>query len=268
VRSHRLGLAGLVSVLLTAAGCAPATEYVHGTPVRLVETSVRLHAHDLAIHLSPGTTPHGVGPLLVYATGDAGWWGKDKDLFYTLVRWGYPVAGFSAREYLHHLGPNVEVERRVQLANDYAEIVRAAETTLELPATESIVLVGKSRGAGLEVAAATTARLRPILRGVLAVGLTREEEYIRRRRPGARRDQPLIMLQNYEAIPQLGAVPLAVIQSTGDEYLPAADARALFGPDTPTRHFIEVPSKDHNFSGMLPELYDEMARGLDWILQR
>src|SRR3954447_298110 len=137
---------------LVLASCAPSIEYVRGEPVRLFDTFVRLHQHDLAIHVSPGTKPRGAGPLLVYATGDAGWWGTDKEMFYVLVRWGYPVAGFSSREYLHHLGRHIEVERPVQLASDYAEIVRAAETALELPSTESLVLVGKSRGAGLEVA--------------------------------------------------------------------------------------------------------------------
>ena len=268
-RSVRLGRDLVVAALsLAVVRCGVRVEYARGAPVRLSDAVVRLHEHDLALHLSLGTIPGGGGPLLVYATGDAGWWGKDKELFHVLVRWGYPTAAFSSREYLRHLGPNVEVQTRNQLAADYAEIVRVAEDQLHLPTSEGIVLVGKSRGAGLEVAVATTPRFRSTLRGVLAVGLTREEEYVRRRRPGADRGQPPIMLLNYDVLPQIGRTPVAVIQSSGDEYLPAAEARAMFGPNTPTRRFVEIASPDHNFSAALPELYEEMARGLGWILER
>jgi hypothetical protein len=35
-------------------------------------------------------------PMLIYATGDGGFRGKDKELFDEMASFGYPVAGFSA----------------------------------------------------------------------------------------------------------------------------------------------------------------------------
>jgi fermentation-respiration switch protein FrsA (DUF1100 family) len=201
--------------------------------------------------------------LLIYATGDAGWWGKDRDIYRHLAQWGYPAVGFSAREYVHHLGKEPILPR--QVAADYAAIVDAAEAAAGLPASTRAVLVGKSRGAGLAIAAAGAALLKPRLAGVLAIGLTREEEYVHRRPSPSR---AAVMLETYGYLPQLGDVPVAVLQSTHDGYVTADEARRLFGADTASRTLIPIDAGDHNFSGALPRLYGEMEQALRWIVDR
>lgn len=224
---------------------------------------MRLHNHDLTLHLT--APPADARPiLLVYATGDAGWWGKDRDIYKELNQWGYAVAGFSAREYVHHLGKNVLLPREV--ASDYEAIIRLATSSLGMPAATRVVLIGKSRGAGLAVAAAGAQMLKSQLAGVLAVGLTGEEEYVHRLRRA--RPRQLVMLQTYSYLPQLGSIPVAVIQSTRDSYVPAQEARRLFGPDTPSRELVAIDSNDHNFGGAVDRLYEEMERSLQWIVQR
>jgi fermentation-respiration switch protein FrsA (DUF1100 family) len=251
-----------LAALVLSSGCAPG---LSRSRIRAVtsETSVRLHDHDLTLHL---TAPRTDGPpiLLVYATGDAGWWGKDRDIYKQLNGWGYAVVGFSAREYVHHLGKDALLPREV--ASDYGAIIRRAASSLGLPASTRAVLIGKSRGAGLAVAAAGAMTLRPQLIGVLAVGLTGEEEYVHRRR--RTRPRQLVMLQTYSYLPQLGDIPVAVIQSTRDGYVPADEARRLFGPDTPSRELVAIDSNDHNFGGAVDRLYDEMERSLQWLVQR
>jgi hypothetical protein len=101
-----------------------------------------------------------------------------------------------------------------------------------------------------------------VLQGVLAIGLTREEEHVERRR---RRAAGGTMLQTYQVLPQIGPVRVTVIQASDDNYLPAAEARRLFGPETPTRRFVEIPRTDHNFDGARSQLYTELGRSLDWI---
>jgi fermentation-respiration switch protein FrsA (DUF1100 family) len=76
------------------------------------------------------------------------------------------------------------------------------------------------------------------------------------------------MLQTYDVLPEIGQIPVVVIQSSLDDYLPAAEARSLFGLESPVRRFAEIPAADHNFKNALPQLYDEMERSFDWILQR
>jgi hypothetical protein len=225
---------------------------------RPFERSIQLNEHPLVLHLSPGTSAHD-GELLVYATGDGGWRGKDKDLYRQLASWGYGVVGFSAPEYLKHLPGDDGTTTPARLALDFAAIIDASRAALELPPTSPAILVGVSRGADLVVVAAGQPGLQPELGGVVAVALTREEEYVRRRR------RPKVALDLYTYLPQLGDVPLSLIQSTRDNYLPADAARALFGEDTPVRTFHAIEARNHSFSGARSILYSTVRSSLGWL---
>jgi hypothetical protein len=80
--------------------------------------------------------------------------------------------------------------------------------------------------------ACTNVRLR-------CIDLTREVDYLRapapEERPAALQVDGQGRMQTYPAIALAGAVPFAVIQSTGDSYVPADEARQLFGPDSSAR---------------------------------
>ena len=105
------------------------------------------------------------------------------------------------------------------------------------------------------------------LAGVVAVGLTREEEYVRwyERIAGRPRARVPTMLEVYEYLPRLGPVPISVIQSTHDNYLPAAQARTLFGPDTDRRQLHPIESRNHSFTDARRELYDEIRASIAWV---
>jgi hypothetical protein len=75
----------------------------------------------------------------------------------------------------------------------------------------------------------------------------------------------LVMIQTYEYLPRLSSLRVSVIQSTRDSYLPADDARQLFGPDTPDRQFHAVKAWDHSFTGGRDELYAQIGQSLTWI---
>ena len=223
---------------------------------------VTLNGHDLRLHFSRGT-PSPERPLLVYATGDGGWHRKDLAAYRRLVSFGYPTVGFDARDYVTHLGEG-ETTTPARLAADYERIIETARSALQLPARRAVVLVGISRGAGLSVVAAGQRALLPSISGVLAVALTKEEEYVMAP-PLDRRDGTTQVVEVYDSLQQLANIPIAVVQSTRDDYLPAPRARALFGPDTPYRWLQPIEASNHSFGGARTELYDAMARALTWI---
>jgi Bacterial virulence protein (VirJ) len=234
----------------------------------IADRRIVLNDHALRLHFSRGVRG-ATHPLLVYATGDGGWHRKDLAAYHHLVAFGYPTVGFDAHDYVTHLGarPTTTPGR---LAADYERIIAAAKVSLDLPADYPVVLVGVSRGAGLSVVAAGQRTLRPSIAGVLAVALTREEEYVKRfpRLRGRRRARPVAgpeMVEVYDYLPRLAATPIAVVQSTRDHYLPAAAARALFGPDTPYRWFQPIEARNHSFGGGRDQLYDAMERSLRWL---
>lgn len=265
-----------VAAALASSGCGMHREPVIYPPGIQVVRSVVLHGHTVRVHIADtrqSTAAH--RPLLVYATGDRGWAGKDLDFYRHLVAWNYPVAGFDAHDYVKHLGPAAATTPGA-LAADYEAIIGAARGALGMQDDDPVVLVGVSRGADLSVVAAGTRLLRARLNGVVAVALTREEEYVkwfgrRLRRAQARAnrsgaasgdgDAPK-MVQLYDYLPRLGDLPITVIQSTNDNYLPAAEARVLFGPDTPVHHFVPIQARNHSFAGARDRLYDALRAAL------
>jgi fermentation-respiration switch protein FrsA (DUF1100 family) len=87
---------------------------------------------------------------------------------------------------------------------------------------------------------------------VVAIGLTKEEEYLE-------------MDDLYGQLPSLGSLPLAVVQSTQDNYLPAAQARQLFGADNDHRVLRAVPARNHNFSNARAAMYQAIFESLKWV---
>jgi len=136
---------------------------------------------------------------------------------------------------------------------------------LDADGHRSVVLVGVSRGAGLTVVAA--GRLRDSISGVVAVALTQEEEYVRWYRHLAS-PHPPVMVDVYEYLSELGDLPIAVVQSTRDQYLPAAKAREQFGPDTSSRWLQDIDAADHNFGGARSQMYAAVQSALNWVMNR
>ncbi|MEO8306895.1 MAG: hypothetical protein ABI616_02510 [Pseudomonadota bacterium] len=72
-------------------------------------------------------------------------------------------------------------------------------------------------------------------------------------------------IQLYPALKLLGATRLAVIQSTHDPYVPAAESRQLLGPDTATLRLYAVEAKNHGFSDARDGLMRDLDDALGWI---
>ncbi|MFL6280910.1 MAG: alpha/beta hydrolase [Vicinamibacterales bacterium] len=247
----------LLFFTLTLGGCA-----VHPAPT-VPDQFVGLNGHSLRLHFERSDTV-ATRPLLVYATGDGGMHRKDLDTYRHLAALGDPIVGFDARDYVKHLGKD-DTTTPERLADDYSRIIAKARQALGLDAHCAVVLVGVSRGAGLAVVAA--GRLRDSLTGVVAVALTQEEEYVRwyRHLPLPREPHPPVMVDVYEYLGELGNLPIAVVQSTQDKYLPAEKAREQFGPDTSSRWLQAIEASNHNFGGARSQMYDAIGAALNWV---
>lgn len=283
-RTRTLGLALAGLAVLEATACVSLTARAH--PSTASRAVVHVQNRWLALRVSqPATAPGATRPFVFFITGDGGWRGKDLDAFDQLRGWGYAVAGISAPDYLGKLAKGAEHIPPQVLADDLAAMVAAARGALGEPAAAPVLLFGISRGADLAVVAAARPSLASALRGVLAVGLTAEEEYVHVARRGHRKaaaqvpgpavtgrggdsddggfdDPPLA--RPYAALRRV-PVPVSLIQSTHDEYVPAAEARRLFGPDAPGRQLHAITARDHSFSDARTELYGAMRESLAWV---
>ena len=248
----------MVLTALGLSGCA-----AHVRPA-VPDQFVSLNSHSLRLHFN-NAGASAARPLLVYATGDGGMRRKDLDTYRHLVALGDPIVGFDARDYVKHLDSNSGTTTPERLADDYMRIIRRAREALGLPDDRAVVLVGVSRGAGLAVVAAGP--LHETITGVVAVALTQEEEYVRwyRRLPLTHDMNQPVMVEVYEYLAELGHLPIAVVQSTHDQYLPAAKAREEFGPDTPYRWLQPIEATNHNFGGARSRMYDAIQGALAWV---
>ncbi len=211
--------------------------------------------------------------LVVYATGDGGWFGMDAELFEWISNWGYTVVGFSSRSYLKNLTHLHDSTTPRRMQEDYSRIIEFSETELNLDRDTRIILVGLSRGASFAVIAAGQPRLRDRLLGVLAIGLTQEEEFVkhrwwRRRTPWSDNTSQGFDVHPYQYLMRIPAVPVAVVQSTEDRYLKASAARELFGPDTDMRKLCSVEAKSHSFRGGCSDLFGRAGECLRWITEQ
>jgi fermentation-respiration switch protein FrsA (DUF1100 family) len=268
----RVGLSLAAAVLLGSAGCAGFARVQRdgGPPPRIFSTSATLRNQPFDLHLVAPAHPRAADVLVLYASGDGGWFGAAVDMFRTVGDAGFYAVGLSTRTLMHRKLPSGAALTVNELAEDYQAILDRASTELNLPAQHKVVLTGWSRGASLAVLIGGTRHAPSNLAGVIAIGLTADENLgVPSDTDDDPDDKPLARdassLDMYALISEVEPRPCAVIQATGDRYLSASRARELFGPDTGLRRFYEVAAKNHRFTGGAEGFVTALRGALEWI---
>jgi len=219
------------------------------------------------IYARPATVKH-PDYLVVFATGDGGWRSVSLEVFDHLAALGYMCAGINSPDAVKPVKRAGEKMSSAQAAERVNASFAQAKKAFGLPASTPVIVVGFSRGATLVAFSALHPDLRSQVRGAIALALTREADYLRA--PPAER-APDIQVDNkgriqiYPALKFLGSTPVAIIQSTKDPYVSAAEARELVGPNTPTLRLYEVESSGHRFGGALDKVITDVDDALHWI---
>ena len=224
--------------------------------------TIRGHAQTLRLYGA-----RGAGAPIVVSSGDGGWIHLAPEVAETLAGRGFFVVGFDTLAYLQSFTSGSATLARDSEPGDYRTLVDfAARGSSTKP-----ILIGVSEGAGLSVLASTDPTTRQAIAGVIALGLPRLTElgwrwkdsltYLTHRVP----DEPTF--STTDVIGKVRGTPLAVIQSTGDEFTSIEEVRTILGWATnPTRLSI-VPASNHRFSGSLPQLHERMFEAIAWIRQ-
>jgi fermentation-respiration switch protein FrsA (DUF1100 family) len=178
---------------------------------------------------------------------------------------GFFVVGFDVKAYLASFTSGKTTLRVEDEPNDYAVLADVASRgTGKKP-----ILVGVSEGAGLSVLAASDPRAKPRIAGVVGLGLPDLTEL------GWRLKDSLIYLTHgaphepafsTEAIvDRMAPIPLAVIHSTKDEYVPLAEMQKVFdAAHEPKRSWI-IEASNHRFSDNPAEFERSMLEALRWV---
>ena len=264
--------AALVALELTTTGCTSNPRPVEPAILPAVERSAvaMLHGKALDLHLSAPQGGPTADALVLYASGDGGWFGAAVDMFHRIGGAGYYTVGFSAKAFL-------KIDRRPdtpmnpeQLAAEYEQILDTARRELRLQSGTEVVLTGWSRGAAFAVLAASAHGAPRGVRGVLAIGLS-EGEDLAIDGPADESDEGTAAETRnhwpFEPYALMALLPFrcAVIQATRDNYLAAARARTLFGSDTEKRRLYAIDARNHRFSGGKDAFDRALLDALEWI---
>ena len=204
-------------------------------------------------------------PAVVAVSGDGGWHGLIIDVAQHLAGTGHTVVGVDAKAYLESLCKPKALEPG-QVMSDIGAIAKFAKSQA---GAKTIVLVGLSEGAGLVVLGGLDPDTRADLRGVVAIGLPELSElawrwsdaaiYITHKVP----DEPTFNSKDY--VGKLAPVPLMLIQSTHDEFVPLAMAREIFALAQEPKQQVLIEAESHHFGGQLPVFWQALDRAFMWF---
>lgn len=274
------GAFGLLLTAVLSNGCSAVIPANVPRPAGMRELSapVDVHGESMTLHLAaPRTPPSASTPLVLYASGDGGWFGAAVGMFHTIAASGLPAAGFSTKAFMR-------IEQRwskplsvAHVAEGYQRIIDAARTGLRLPPDAPVVLAGWSRGASLGVLVASSREVDRQVIGLVAIGLAAEEQLDiagdSDEDAGESSQLPARVTDDlhgrsiamYPLLSQIAPRRVVVIQSSGDGYLPGPRARELFGADSAMSRLVVVDARNHRFNGGESGFAAALTRAVGWI---
>ena len=221
-----------------------------------------IRGQTLTLHLY-GERGH-QSPLIV-ASGDGGWVHLGPQAAQLLAERGRFVVGLDSKEYLSAFTEGA----KTLSVDDVRRDIRALVTYAKATDPSKAILVGVSEGAGLAVLAATDDSVKASIAGVLGLGLPEQNElgwrfrdsmiYVTHKAP----NEPSFFAREF--VGRVTPIPLALIHSTHDEFVPLAKARELFGLAAEPKNLWEVDAADHRFSDKPQEFAARLDEALAWI---
>jgi Bacterial virulence protein (VirJ) len=234
--------------------------------------TVVIRGHRFTVHLYG---KRGGAPIVV-SSGDGGWMHLGPHVAEALAAKGFFVVGFDARAYLEGFTSGTttltaeEEPGDFKILAEYASRPPGSQGSGPGPQPKTL-LIGVSEGAGLSLLAATDARTRSVISGVIGLGLPDVNEL------GWRWKDSIIYLTHgvpkeptFSAaaiVSQVAPLPLAAIHSTTDEFVPLSQIEQLMrGAKEPKKLWI-VQASNHRFSDNLEEFDRRLLEAVEWIKQ-
>ncbi|HVO12993.1 MAG TPA: AcvB/VirJ family lysyl-phosphatidylglycerol hydrolase [Vicinamibacteria bacterium] len=245
------------ALLLSAASAGAAGDGGRSEPF-----SIR--GHQLKLHLYGARG----APVAVVSSGDGGWVHLAPTVAQYLASRGFFVVGFDSKAYLSSFTSGSRTLTVAEVPGDFAALVDYAGQG----APGSPLLMGVSEGAGLSVLAATAKEVQSRIAGVVALGLPEKNElgwrfrdsmiYVTKKVP----NEPLFSVS--EQVSRVAPVPLAVLRSTHDEFVTAADTEKILAAAREPRRLWTIDAADHRFSDRQDELQRALLEAIAWIARQ
>ena len=228
------------------------------------KVAIRGQLQDVYFYPGDGTGPH---RKILFAPGDGGWRGFAITIAERLQHNGYDVYGLDTRRYLQSFTGGAALSPS-DIASDYRQMAN----WIQQGASGPVLLVGWSEGAGLGLAAAADPRSKDGFAGLVAIGRTERNilawrwadmmAEITKKLP----NEPTFASADY--IGKVVPLPLFIIASSHDEYVPLDATRALFAAAREPKRLAVVEASDHKYGGNTEVFFRTLSEALSWIDQQ
>ena len=220
---------------------------------------IRGHVQQLQLYGPADGTP------VIVASGDGGWIHLGPHVAELLASRGFFVVGFDVKAYLAAFTTETATLRAADEPGDFKVLAAfASGATGRKP-----ILVGVSEGAGLSVLAAADPETKAVLGGVVGLGLPDRNElgwrwkdsliYLTHRPP----NEPAFSATT--VVRGLAPLPVALLQSTHDEFVPLAETQRIFAQASEPKRLWVVDALNHRFSNNLPEFDARLMEAIAWV---
>jgi alpha-beta hydrolase superfamily lysophospholipase len=221
--------------------------------------TIRGHVQQLQLYGPADGTP------VIVASGDGGWIHLGPHVAELLARRGFFVVGFDVKAYLAGFTTDTSTLRATDEPGDFKALAAfASAATGRKP-----LLIGVSEGAGLSVLAASDPQTKAMLGGVVGLGLPDRNElawrwkdsliYLTHRPP----NEPAFSATTVVA--GIAPLPLALLQSTHDEFVPLAETQRIFAQASEPKRLWVIDALNHRFSNNLPEFDGRLMEAVAWV---
>jgi alpha-beta hydrolase superfamily lysophospholipase len=248
---------GLLLALLFVAGP------IRGGGTETLDVQVRGKTLSLTIY-RPATTPRGT---IVMGSGDVGWVGLAVSMAQQLSADGYVVAGLNVRQYLSAFADGKSHLTEADVPRDYRTIALSLREHDLLPSP--VIMSGVSEGAALSALAASDPSNHSWIDGVVAMGLPEVAELAWHWSDVPawifKKDANEPSFHAHEIVAAVSPLPLALIQSTKDEYVPEADYRRIFDTARDPKKLFLIDASNHRFTDKTRELRAAYASAIEWV---
>jgi len=222
---------------------------------------IRGHSQTLHLYGTRGGAP------VVVSSGDGGWVHLAPHVAELLAENGYFVVGFDSKAYLEGFTSGTSTLRPQDVPADYRVLADYAEQS----SREKPILIGVSEGAGLSVLAASDPRVKPLIGGVIGLGLPDMNElgwrlkdsiiYVTHGAP----NEPLFSTAGI--VGKIAPIPFAAIHSTQDEFVPLSEIQQILNKAVDPKKLWIVKASDHKFSGNILEFGARLLEAVLWVKQ-
>jgi len=258
-RLARFGWWILAGVLVLAS-----SRTAEATTFREVPFPLRGKTLTLTIYY-PARQPLGT---IFMGSGDVGWVGLAVSTAEYLSDNGYLVIGVNVRQYLGVFTDGRKHLTVADLPSDFramAEFLRSQHLLFS-----PVIMSGVSEGAALAVAAASDPRNHDWIDGVVTMGIPRVAELAWKWTDFTswitKKDADEPSFKPYEYMAGIAPVPLVMIQSRKDEYVPESDYQECHANAKEPKKLVLIDASNHRFTDRKAELRREYLGAVKWVL--